>query len=75
MISTGQCTDILKDESFNQEYSQFLRNKYFTFYRFDSINALSVNYIPFKYPIYDYSFVKSLTKTNGYIIDINSILD
>jgi len=74
MISTGQCTDIIKDESYNQEYSVFLRNKYSTFYRFDSINALSVNYIAFKLPFYDYSFTKSLTRTSGYIIDYSAIL-
>jgi hypothetical protein len=75
IISTGQCQDIVNDDSFNREYSEFLRNKYSAFYRFDSLNSLSVHYLEFKLPVADESFQKSLTRTNGYLIDYKKVLE
>lgn len=39
------------------------------------LNALSVNYIEFKLPIFNPDFTKQLTKTNGYLINYSSILN
>jgi len=39
------------------------------------MNALSVNYIEFKLPIFDPAFTKQLTKTSGYLINYASILN
>jgi len=75
VISSALCSDIVKDESYSAEYNEFLRNKYSSFYKFDSINSLSVNYLDFKLPIYDPNFTKQLSKTNGYLIDYASILN
>ena len=52
-----------------------MRNKYSSFYRFDALNGLQVNYIEFKLPIFDFSFIKSLTKSNGYLINYQQILE
>jgi hypothetical protein len=38
------------------------------------MNSLSINYLDFKLPIYDFGFVKTLTKSNGYLIDYATIL-
>lgn len=70
MLSTGQCSDILKDNTYNTEYQKFLRSKYGSLYKFDSLAQLSVNYIEFKYPIFDLPAIKSLTSTQGYLIDL-----
>lgn len=75
IISSGLCADIVKDESFSNEYNEFLRNKYSSFFKFESINALSVNYLEFKLPIFDSGFNKQLTKTGGYLINYASILN
>ena len=65
----------MKDESYLSEYNEFLRNKYNSFYKFELMNALSVNYIDFKLPIFDPNFTKQLTKTSGYLINYSSILN
>lgn len=75
IISSGLCADIVKDEGFSSEYNEFLRNKYSSFYKFDSINSLSVNYLDFKLPIFDAGFTKQLTKTGGYLINYGAILN
>lgn len=75
VISSALCSDIVKDESYLTEYNEFLRNKYSSFYKFDSINSLSVNYLDFKLPIFDPNFTKQLSKTNGYLIDYAAILN
>lgn len=75
IISSGLCADIVKDESYSSEYNEFLRNKYSSFYKFESLNALSVNYLDFKLPIFDFGFTKQLTKTGGYLINYASILN
>jgi len=73
MLSTGQCSDILKDNTYNTEYQKFLRSKYGSLYKFDLLTQLSVNYIEFKYPIFDLAGIKSLTVNQGYLIDYEAI--
>jgi hypothetical protein len=73
MLSTGQCADILKDNTYNTEYQKFLRNKYGSLYKFDALTQLSVNYIEFKYPLYDFPGIRSLTVNQGYLIDYAAI--
>lgn len=51
MLSTRQCLDITKDNSYNTENHKFLRNKYGSMYKFDQLASLSVNYVEFKFPI------------------------
>ncbi len=75
IISTGQCTDLVRDETYHSEYNEFLRNKYSSFFKFEMLNSLSVNYLEFKLPIFDPTFTKQLTKTNGYLINYASILN
>ena len=75
IIPSGLCADIVKDESYLSDYNQFLRNKYSSFYKFDSMNELSVNFVDFKLPIFDFGLIKTLTKTNGYIINYPSIIN
>ena len=38
VISTGQCSDILRDDGFMRDYEGFLRSKYSVFYRFDALS-------------------------------------
>jgi hypothetical protein len=75
IISSGQCSDIVKDESYSSEHNEFLRNKYSAFFKFELLNALSVNYLEFKFPIFNLNFTKQLTKTNGFLINYASILN
>lgn len=45
MLSTGQCTDIVKNNYYGNEYQKFLRVKYGSLYKFDALAELSVNYL------------------------------
>jgi hypothetical protein len=69
MLSTGQCNDILKDNSYNTEYQKFLRSKYGSLFKFDQLSQLSVNYLEFKYPLFDIAAIKSLAGEEGYLVD------
>ena len=61
VLSTGQCNDILKDNSYNTEYQKFLRNKYGALYRFDHLAQLTLSFIEFKFPILDIPALKALS--------------
>jgi hypothetical protein len=74
MLSTGQCGDIIRDNSYMCEYQKMMRNKYGSFYRFDNLASLDVNYIEFKYPVFDLPIIKNLKNNQGYLIDNQAIL-
>lgn len=74
-LSTGQVSDLLTDNLYNSEYHRFLRGKYGSLYRFDSLNQLQVGYISFKYPICDLPALKTLNEQQGWLIDTQSLLE
>lgn len=68
-LSTGQIADVLGESLYNSEYHRFLRSKYGSLYRFDSLSQLEVGYIEFKYPICDLPALKSLSNKEGWLVD------
>jgi hypothetical protein len=73
MLSTGQCSDILKDNTYNTEYQKFLRGKYGALYRFDHLSQLTLTFIGFKFPILDLPALKALSLEEGFLVDRASI--
>jgi hypothetical protein len=73
VLSTGQCADILNDNSFNSEYQKFLRNKYGALYRFDQLSQLSLHFIQFKLPLLDLPALNALAKQEGLLVDPSAI--
>jgi hypothetical protein len=69
MLSTGQCSDILKDNTYNTEYQKFLRGKYGALYRFDYLSQLTLTFIEFKFPILDLPSLKALSLEEGFLVD------
>jgi hypothetical protein len=69
VLSTGQCADILQDNSFASEYQKFLRNKYGALYRFDQLSQLTLNFLQFKLPLLDLPALRALAKDEGFLVD------
>jgi hypothetical protein len=72
-LSTGQVSDLLGDNLYNSEYHRFLRSKYGSLYRFDSLNKLQIGFIEFKYPICDLPALKLLSRQEGWLIDWKAV--
>jgi hypothetical protein len=73
MLSTGQCSDILRDNSYNSEYQKFLRNKYGALYKFDQLAQLSLHFLEFKVPLLDLPALRALSQEEGFLIDRTAI--
>ena len=69
VLSTGQCADILQDNSFSSEYQKFLRNKYGVLYKFDQLSQLTLHFLPFRLPLLDLPSLKALSKEEGFLVD------
>lgn len=69
LLTTGQCSDIMLNNSFCGDYQSFLRQKYGAFYTFEQLADLEIGYVEFKLPVYDLQPIKDLNQTEGYLLD------
>lgn len=45
ILTTGQCSDIVLNNSYSADYQSFLRQKYGAFYTFEQLSELEISFL------------------------------